>query len=84
MTIRAALEKYDYKILRYLFLSNHYKTPLDFTENMLEQSKNSLERINELALKSKGKPTKLTKTYIEKTKNPGNRGFLIHYFKVLN
>ena len=68
MTIREALEKYNYKVLRYLFLSNHYKTPLDFTENMLEQSKNSLERINELALKSKGKPTKLTKTYMEKTK----------------
>ena len=54
-----------YKILRYLFLSNHYKTPLDFTEDMLEQSKNSLERINELALKSKRKPRRLNQGYID-------------------
>jgi cysteinyl-tRNA synthetase len=69
MTIRQALEKYDYKVLRYLFLSNHYKTPLDFTENMLEQSKNSLERINELALKSKGKPRRLNQGYVDETKS---------------
>ena len=69
LTIRQALEKYDYKVLRYLFLSNHYKTPLDFTENMLEQSKNSLERINELALKSKGKPRRLNQGYIDETKS---------------
>ena len=68
MTIRQALEKYNYKVLRYLFLSNHYKTPLDFTEDMLEQSKNSLERINELALKSKGKPRRLNQGYIDGTK----------------
>lgn len=68
LTIRQALKKYDYKVLRYLFLSNHYKTPLDFTEDMLEQSKNSLERINELALKSKGKPRRLNQGYIDGTK----------------
>ena len=35
---------------------------------MLEQSKNSLERINELALKSKGKPRRLNQGYIGGTK----------------
>lgn len=46
-TIRDVLQKYTYRILRYVFLSSHYRSPLDFTENILEQAKNTLQRIDE-------------------------------------
>lgn len=46
-TIRLALEEYDYKVLRFLFLSSHYRSTLDFTPDILEQAKNSLRRIED-------------------------------------
>jgi cysteinyl-tRNA synthetase len=52
-TLREALEKYDYKILRFFFLSNHYRTTLDFTPQVLEQAKNGLQRLNDFAIKIK-------------------------------
>ena len=52
-TLREALEKYDYKILRFFFLSNHYRTTLDFTPQVLEQAKNGLQRLNDFVIKIK-------------------------------
>jgi cysteinyl-tRNA synthetase len=52
-TLREALEKYDYKTLRFFFLSNHYRTTLDFTPQVLEQSKNGLQRLNDFVIKIK-------------------------------
>lgn len=46
-TIRDALVEYDYRVLRYFFLSQHYRTPMDFSSESLEQAKNGLQRIND-------------------------------------
>lgn len=47
ITAREATEKYGYRLLRFFFISNHYRTAIDFSEKTLEQSKAALERINE-------------------------------------
>ena len=46
-TIRDALKQYDYAVLRFFFLSNHYRTQLDFSPEVLEHARNGLERLNE-------------------------------------
>jgi len=46
-TIRDILKQYDYRVLRYFFISNHYRAGIDFNDNALEQAKNSLARIDE-------------------------------------
>jgi len=46
-TIRDVLKNYDYRVLRYFFISNHYRVAMDFNENALEQAKNGLARIDE-------------------------------------
>jgi len=47
VSIRQVLKKHDSKVIRFLFASNHYITPINFSFKKLEQSKNSLERLNE-------------------------------------
>lgn len=46
-TIRDALKEYDYRTLRFLFLSTHYRSSLDLNETTLKQARDSLQRINE-------------------------------------
>lgn len=46
-TIGEALKKYDYRTLRFLFLSTHYRSPLDLNETTLERARDSLQRIDE-------------------------------------
>ncbi|SKA77877.1 cysteinyl-tRNA synthetase [Clostridium sp. USBA 49] len=44
-TAREVLEKYDADVIRLFMLSAHYRTPLNFSEELLEASKASLERL---------------------------------------
>lgn len=44
-TVREIGEKYDLQVLRFFMLSAHYRTPLNFSEELMEAAKNSLERI---------------------------------------
>ncbi|MGB2631640.1 MAG: cysteine--tRNA ligase [Minisyncoccales bacterium] len=46
-TIRDILKAYDYRTLRYFFISNHYRAAMDFSDAGLDQAKNSLARIDE-------------------------------------
>jgi cysteinyl-tRNA synthetase len=46
-TIREALQSYDFRVLRYFFLSAHYRTAIDFSGEVLEQAKSSLRRFDE-------------------------------------
>ena len=39
------LEKYDLQVLRFFMLSAHYRSPLNFSADLMEASKNGLERI---------------------------------------
>ena len=69
ITIREALEKYDGKVIRYFFASNHYRTPINFSYEILEQSKNTLERLNDFVINLKNSKDKDKLDLIEKTKN---------------
>ena len=44
-TIRDIAEKYDLQVLRFFMLSAHYRSPLNFSAELMEASKNGLERI---------------------------------------
>ena len=44
-TVRDILKKYDPEVLRFLILSSHYRSPINFSEELMGQAKNSLERL---------------------------------------
>ena len=44
-TVRDISEKYDLQVLRFFMLSAHYRSPLNFSADLMEAAKNSLERI---------------------------------------
>lgn len=44
-TVRDISEKYDLQILRFFMLSAHYRSPLNFSEELMEAAKNGYERI---------------------------------------
>jgi len=45
-TVRDVAEKYGYPAIRFFNLSAHYRSPINYSADILEQSKNALERIN--------------------------------------
>ena len=44
-TIRDISEKYDLQVLRFFMLSAHYRSPLNFSADLMEAAKNGLDRI---------------------------------------
>lgn len=44
-TVREIGEKYDLQVLRFFMLSAHYRSPLNFSAELMEAAKNGLERI---------------------------------------
>ena len=44
-TVREIGEKYDLQVLRFFMLSAHYRSPVNFSADLMEASKNGLERI---------------------------------------
>ncbi len=44
-TVREITEKYDPQVLRFFMLTAHYRTPLNFSEELMEAAKNGYERI---------------------------------------
>ena len=72
-TVREISEKYDLQVLRFFMLSAHYRSPLNFSAELMEASKNGLERIltgveklKDLLLKAEG--TELTAGELENKK----------------
>ena len=60
-TVREIGEKYDLQVLRFFMLSAHYRSPLNFSADLMESSKHGLERIltcaerlNSIAEKAQG------------------------------
>ena len=48
-TVRDIAAKYDLQVLRLFMLSAHYRSPLNFSADLMESSKNALERIRTAA-----------------------------------
>jgi len=47
ITIRDFLKENSARVLRLLVAKNHYRSPLDYTDNLISQTKKELERIDE-------------------------------------
>ncbi len=45
LTVEEALKKYSPEVLRFYFLSAHYRSPLDYTEDSIRQAKAGLENL---------------------------------------
>ena len=74
VTIKEALKTYDGKVLRFFFASNHYRTPVNFSYDVLEQSKSAVQRLEETlrSLKGKDNPSLIAKTKNEFFKHLNN------------
>ena len=48
-TVREVTAKYDPQVLRFFMLNAHYRSPLNFSAELMEAAKNSLERIRTAA-----------------------------------
>ena len=76
-TVREISEQYDLQILRFFMLSAHYRSPLNFSAELMEASRNGLERIVNAAenlkfLSGNAKTEDMTekeKTDLEKTED---------------
>ena len=44
-TVRDVAEKYGYEPIRYLMISSHYRGPINYSVDIIEQGKNALERL---------------------------------------
>ena len=53
-TVRDISEKYDLQVLRFFMLSAHYRSPLNFSAELMEAARNGYERILTSADKLKG------------------------------
>ncbi len=47
ITLEKLLENYSGDVIRYLYLQTHYRSPINFTGSLLEQSAMSLQRIHD-------------------------------------
>lgn len=64
-TVREIEEKYSLMVLRFFMLSAHYRSPLNFSRDLMEASKNALDRILTAMdrlkeLRDQGEDTKIT------------------------
>lgn len=62
-TVREIGEEFDLEVLRFFLLSSHYRTPMNFSRDIMQQMKNGLERLynakgnmEELLAKNEEKP----------------------------
>ncbi len=86
-TVREISEKYDLQVLRFFMLSAHYRSPLNFSADIMEQSKNGLERIVTCAgslrdLAAKAKEAPLTDTEKELLKEAD--GFRVKFEEAMD
>lgn len=47
LTIRKVLEQYSFEAVRYLLLSSHYRSPLDFSDQSMSEATAAVERVYE-------------------------------------
>ncbi len=44
-TVRDISQKYDHEIIRFFMLSAHYRNPVNFSDELMEQAKSAVERV---------------------------------------
>lgn len=70
ISLNDLITEYGGDVIRYLYLQTHYRSPINFTDSLLEQSKNSLARIHDFVRnlempKEKGGLSDQVKQYVE-------------------
>ncbi|MBS3075893.1 cysteine--tRNA ligase [Candidatus Pacearchaeota archaeon] len=68
-TIRDILKNYSGEIIRFFVISAHYRKPVDFSENTLENAKNGYERLKRITEEIKDDLKKENKEYLKEFKN---------------
>ena len=76
-TVRDIAAKYDYEVIRFFMLSAHYRSPINFCDELMDAAKNGLERIYNcidnidflLGNAPEGQADEETKTAMENYKN---------------
>ncbi len=48
-TLRDIFKKYSPQVVRFLFLQSHYRSPIDFSDEILDQARNGLTRLHDFA-----------------------------------
>ena len=71
-TIREVLEKYPAEVVRYLLVSSHYRSPINYSEDSLKEAKGALERFY-LALKG-----------LERVEPAGGEAFVERFAAAMN
>ena len=71
--VRDILKEFDGEVIRYFLLSGHYRNPINFSDGLMEQAKNSLARmqnakstLNHLIKTGSGQMSENEKTQLEK------------------
>lgn len=62
ITIQDFLKKHSPRLLRLLVIKTHYRSPIDYSEKILEQTRNELERIDEFVDKLESSSVKNSET----------------------
>lgn len=57
LTIRDALKQFDFRTLRFSFLSNHYRSPMEFSTEVLHQARRARRRVENFARSADGRHT---------------------------
>jgi len=70
-TIRDLLKEYSPEIIRYFIISSHYRKPVDFSNNGLNDAKNSYERLKNITSKLEDE-NKINEKYLEEFKKSMN------------
>lgn len=72
-TVREISEKYPLQVIRFFMLSAHYRSPLNFSDTLVESSKNGLDRIltaidnlRDAATRKEGTLTEEDRNHLEK------------------
>ena len=70
-TIRDLLKDYSGSVIRYFVISTHYRNPIDFSKQALDDAKNSYERLKNIISEIKN-DKKINKDYLDKFKEAMN------------
>ncbi len=62
ITINEFLKENTSRLLRFIIIKNHYRSPIDYSEKMLLQAKKELERMDEFIDKVNARNLKITTT----------------------
>ena len=79
ITLNAALKKYSGGVIRYLYMQTHYRSPINFSDDLIEHAKQGLERIHDfvravLREKPQGQLQSEVKHYIEQSRKKFEKG----------